>query len=495
MGKGEIKFECKMSIKKYIKQYPLVTFCFIHMCVWSLLPLLRNGVPMDSLEAIWWGKYCFWGTNKHPPLSGFPAYGIYLLFSENTKAVYFLSQICILVGFIYLYKLALKILNQHRTAVLSVMVLEGCVFYGYCSPEYNVNVMSLAIWPICAYYFYSAIIENKLKWWVFAATACGLNILNKYTGVLQLLGFSLLMMFTEEGRKCLKSYKAYVGLLVFILIIIPHLYWLLEHNFFVFEYFSTRGGKDVLASWTDHFVYPSKFLASLFFYSLGCVLLAVLFFKQKIKYQLNIQIFQSKFLFYTGICPIIFVFIGGLISGTPIKSMWGFPFLYLLGIILFSGVRENISEDVYIKMQKACYLLMFIMGIAYSLSVLFSNSPKYNLNGEQFAKSFTRKWYYHQGDSLKYVFGDVWLSSILALESIDKPKPVIWGKPHSNPWFNKADIKAYGGIIFAESLKEYAEYTENYTKVSEPQIIKFKFSNILGKSREKRYYYGFIEGE
>ena len=138
---------------------------------------------------------------------------------------------------------------------------------------------------------------------------------------------------------------------------------------------------------------------------------------------------------------------------------------------------------------------MILMGMAYSLSVLFSNSPKYNLNGEQFAKSFTRKWYQYHGDRLNYVFGDVWLSSVLALESADKPKPIIWGEPHRNPWFDETDIKAHGGIVFAESLKEYKKYTENYTKVSKPQTMKFKFSNVFGKTREKRYYYGFIEGE
>lgn len=85
---------------------------------------------MDSMEAVWWGKFCVWGTNKHPPLSGFPAYGIYLLFSENIKAVYILSQICITVGFCFIYKLASLLLEQ-RKAVLSVMLLEGCVFMDF----------------------------------------------------------------------------------------------------------------------------------------------------------------------------------------------------------------------------------------------------------------------------------------------------------------------------------------------------------------------------
>ena len=159
---------------------------------------------MDSMEAVWWGKFCVWGTNKHPPLSGFPAYGIYLLFSENIKAVYILSQICITVGFCFIYKLASLLLEQ-RKAVLSVMLLEGCVFYGFCSPEYNVNVMSLALWPAVAYFFYRAVTENTLCLWCLAAIACAANFLNKYTAAWQLLGCAGFLFFTPEGRKMLKS--------------------------------------------------------------------------------------------------------------------------------------------------------------------------------------------------------------------------------------------------------------------------------------------------
>lgn len=484
-----------MSIKSILKQHPLVIFSFIHICVWSFLPLLRTGVPMDSLEAIWWGKYCIWGTNKHPPLSGFPAYGIYLLFGGNIKAIYFLSQICILVGFLYLYKLALKILKFPKAAVLSVMILEGCVFYGYCAPEYNVNVLSLAIWPMSAYYFYQAVTENKLKWWILAAIACGLNILNKYTGGLQLLGFALIMVLTKEGRQCLKSYKAYIGLAFFIIILSPHIYWLYKHDFMVFEYFSGRSGNDILRSYTNHIVYPSKFLASLIFYSLGSILLFANTLKGTSKHQFNMRKFKDIFLIYAGIFPIVVVLICGIISGNPIKSMWGFPLLYLLGVIMFSRLGEDIPEDLYIKTQKMVYVIMFLMGLAYSLSVLLSNSPKYNLNGEQFAKGFTQKWKQYSGTPLKYVFGDVWLSSVMAIESSDKPAPVIFGKAYRNPWLKEEDIRRNGGIIFAENLKEYKKYSADYKKVTPPQVIKFKFSNILGKKREKRYYYGFIEGE
>lgn len=81
----------QFKIRDVFLNHPLICFCVIHFLIWGFLPFFRTGAPMDSMEAVWWGKFCVWGTNKHPPLSGFPAYGIYLLFSENIKAVYILS--------------------------------------------------------------------------------------------------------------------------------------------------------------------------------------------------------------------------------------------------------------------------------------------------------------------------------------------------------------------------------------------------------------------
>ena len=60
---------------------------------------------MDSIEAIIWGQYCDWGTNKHPSLSGHMAFAFYNLFSGSHLGIYVLSQICVLFAFIYIYNI------------------------------------------------------------------------------------------------------------------------------------------------------------------------------------------------------------------------------------------------------------------------------------------------------------------------------------------------------------------------------------------------------
>ena len=138
----------------------LLIFLWTHFVVWFVVPLMRKSLPMDSVEAITWGRYCDFGTNKHPPLSGFPAEWFYQLFGQ--AGIYLLNQILVLIGFIFIYKLAKCFLSEGK-AVLSVMLLEGVIYYGFSAQEYNVNVVSLALWPLTAYYFLQALNKNTMR--------------------------------------------------------------------------------------------------------------------------------------------------------------------------------------------------------------------------------------------------------------------------------------------------------------------------------------------
>ena len=102
----------------------LFIFLSLHFIIWSILPiLLRNNLPMDSAVALVWGFIGEWGTNKHPPLSGFLANLIYQL-THTPYSLYVLSQMMIVGAFIYIYKLAKEFLNKEK-ALLATLVMEG----------------------------------------------------------------------------------------------------------------------------------------------------------------------------------------------------------------------------------------------------------------------------------------------------------------------------------------------------------------------------------
>ena len=85
------------------------------MIVWSTLLFIRDLLPTDAMESIYWDGLFDFGTHKHPPLVGWMVYGFYNLLGKTDFSIYLLGQLCVLAGFIYLYKLGkifLKIKNK-----------------------------------------------------------------------------------------------------------------------------------------------------------------------------------------------------------------------------------------------------------------------------------------------------------------------------------------------------------------------------------------------
>ncbi len=87
-----------------IKKRIFYIFLALHVIFWTLLQLLRNVISLDSMEAIQWGELLSFGTNKHPPLSGWLMAGFYNLLGKHEILIYLLGQLCLLVGFIFVYK-------------------------------------------------------------------------------------------------------------------------------------------------------------------------------------------------------------------------------------------------------------------------------------------------------------------------------------------------------------------------------------------------------
>jgi len=485
---------------KYLKKYPFQVFLFLHCMFWSLLPLLRKALPMDSIEAVSWGRYCNFGTNKHPPLSGWLAYFFYDVIGFQTPyAIYFLSQICVLVAFIYIYRLARGFLSNDR-AVFSVMLLEGVIYYGFSAIEYNVNVVSLALWPICAFYFYRALKQNEVKDWILVGLFAGLNLFNKYTSGILLFSMVFFMLYNSNARIKLKMWQPYVAGLVCFFVILPHLVWLWQNHFLSFSYLIGRGSADSFADWPilKHFIYPLKFgfaqvlfgLGTLFIYAVACC-------KAK-RLDVKLTRTQKDFLLIMGVLPICLMIVISFIGGMKLKSMWGFPALYLLGVLLFAFVPCKLTDVFKKKIYIGVYVVMFLMLTAQGLIICLNKSDKFQLDAQAFGQKLDEIWYAKNGKlPFKYVAGDVWWANNAALFAPSRPKPIIWGDLKQNPWFDGNDVASSGALILTSGQAEFNAIRKKMKFVSSPQVLELKVQNRFGKEKVKQVYYGFynVSGE
>ena len=96
-----------MTRYKIDTNYLFYIFITSHLIIWTLIPTLTNhNLPLDTIEALAWGSNLDWGFNKHPPMSAFLVEIFYKIFGSKDWAYYLLSQICVVISFIVVFKFA-----------------------------------------------------------------------------------------------------------------------------------------------------------------------------------------------------------------------------------------------------------------------------------------------------------------------------------------------------------------------------------------------------
>ncbi len=455
--------------------------------------MLRLSLSMDTQEAIVWGKYCLFGTTKHPPFSGWIAYAWYELFFQSDKAMYLLSQIFVTLGVVYIYKLARCFVGQIQ-AISAAALAFGIIYYGYSTPEFNVNVISVGLWPMCAYYFWRGYTSDCWRDWLLFGLLVGLNLLNKYVGAMLLIALGIFVVTDKGVIKLVKNLKVYVAAMVAIALLFPHFLWLWQNDFEAFKYISQRNHGGSITSFWRHIVYPLKFLGAQVLFALPAFLTFAWFKK---RYQAVVFVgsaTQTRFVVCTAVLPVMIFATICLISGNAAKSMWGFPCLFMWTTALFYFVPFKLDEKVAGRLLNAMFVWVVLFAAAYGIQCLVTTSLRYQTDVKTVAQKFEQKWAEHTDMPLKYVGADVWFGDIMALYASHEIKPMIWMKPQNNPWFDKADFEKNGALLIATDEWEYENYRRLYDKaISAPQKMMLEYKNYFGKTKTKEVLYGFYE--
>lgn len=471
------------------KSFVLLLGC--HFIIWSLIPCLRAILPLDTVEAIVWGAMKEWGTNKHPPLSGWMAYGAWTLGGHGDISLYILNQICILVGFIFIYKIGKLFLSQQK-AVLATCLMEGIMYYNFSTVEFNVNVVSLALWPACCYFFLSALRTNKWADWVFFGTFSGLNILNKYVCVMWFICAGLYLILTKEGRRQFWRGGLYGAALVAVTLILPHVLWLIKTDFFVVDYFLGRTSS-MPYKVTNHLVCPVLFLVTqvVFFAPAALAYLALLRDKEETP-----SAPDRLQLFYLGILPLLLTTAISMIFGVKLKTMWGFPLLYLSTISLFYFFPRRIDAGLCRKVMIVSWAFLFVYALGYTAQIALNKNKNFQTKPAVLVDTVLQKWHERfPNQPLVSVGGHTWWTSVLYVYHPDVKYVLYHMAPNTNPWFNMNSMSKTGMMVLTEKEKEFKSWQEKYPALTGPFVYNHQTENWLHKKASKPMYYGFIGGK
>ena len=428
-------------------------FLFFHLIIWTLIPSITNkNLPLDTIEALAWGSNLDWGFNKHPPMSAFFVEFFFQLFGSKDWAYYLLSQIFVVVSFIYVFKFANEILQDVKLSLISVLVLESIFFYNFTTPEFNVNVCQLPFWSLVVFYTWKIYSVKEIK--IFDCFLLGLfaaiGFLSKYLFFYLLVSITLLFLYSIFYKKIKKfDFKYLIILEVFVILLIPHLIWLHENDYVTISYGLKRTGLEQSGNF-DNIKLPIIF----FLKQLGILIpffILNLFLIKKFRFKINFGDKKFIFLFFVNLLPIILIILTSAVTGSKIRTMWMTPFYLFFGVMFIYFLKSQINIKKISSFLIVFVILFFSSPIIYSYISVKEKNKRTDYAGKEIAELVERRWNKNFSNEIMYVIGDEWHAGNLSYHLPSRPK-----------WFESIkgtvnQLDPNGGIVYtgnAEILKQ-----------------------------------------
>ena len=419
-------------------------FLIVHLILWTTVPTLtNNNLPLDTIEALAWGSNLDWGFNKHPPMSAFLIEIFYQIFGSQDWAYYLLSQICVIISFLVVFKLAEEFFENKIFCLLSVLLLEGIYFYNFTSPEFNVNVCLMPFWALAVLYLWKGFKNNKVIDWLLVGLFSGFGFLSKYLFIYLGLAIDIFLVYMIYKKKT--DFKCIISLIPFFLILFPHLIWLTENDYITITYGLHRTGP-VEQNILNHFLHPIIFLGK----QIGILiplLLMLVFLVSKFKTKFNFKDKKILFLLTINMAPIILMFLTSFLMGVKIRTMWMTPFYLFFGVLLVYLFQKRINLK---KINQFAILFLFLFTISpiiYSYISISKTNKRTDYPGKEVARLVEKRWNKNFSNEIGAVVGDEWFGGNLSYHLKSRPK-----------WFNKLDknlenLGKEDGVIYTGNPK------------------------------------------
>ena len=393
--------------------------CLYHLIIWTIVPYYSNkNLPLDVIEALAWGQDFDLGYNKHPPLSAWIPGLLFKIFGNKDWIYYLLSQVFIVISFIFLWKLSSFFLKKNYQILLSVLTIEGIAFFTFETPQFNVNICQIPLWIGTVYFFFKSIRKNKITDWIFLGVFSALGFLTKYIFAYLLISLFFYLVFIFLIKKKI-NFNSLYALLTFFLITLPHFQWLIQNDFTTIYYAVKRGGLNEFNIY-NHLLNPIKFLASQIAISLPFLLLGYFLIK-KIKIKLPFNNEKFIFLIFSFILPFFLILITSIISGSRIRTMWMIPFYSLIGVFFIFLYQDQINLKKLKKFYIILIIFLVISPTLYSLRSIYKDS-RTGYEGKKIALQIEKEWKTISKEKISNVGFSEWYAGNLSYQLSNRPK-------------------------------------------------------------------------
>lgn len=491
------------SIPSRIRELPpIVRFLgivlLLQLVLWTLVPaLLYTVLPLDSLEAVAWGSGFSLGNAKHPPLTGWLAGLAVAATGHADWPVYLLSQLCVTGGIVCVYLLAREFLGREESA-LAALSLEFIFYYNVTTPEFNVNMPTMLLWPMAALFLVRACRRDLLRDWILFGVSAGLCFLCKYYSALLFAAFGVYLLTSKERRRLFLHAGPWIAAASGALVILPHVMWAMTGGLAMMRaYVEQRMSVTEDISWFRRYILDVLIILANSAGVFAIPLAAILLSKREIpRIPAPAESGHREALLFaatmTGV-PLLVLTVVGL-CGNAIHVMWLVSLFFPAGILLTSLFPKKWTDG----QQKVfgCLVSLFFVSALIGVAVagMVHSTQRKNFPAKRIAAEISEMYRKETGKPLEIMIGDAWASGLF--------RQYAPGHPHGCILNNACEVERLGpllrergGLAVSDDLNDINESVKLFgTPDARRDAIEVEFSSLLGKKRTKTLHMAFLSG-
>ena len=472
------------QISGAIERHPagaFAAFLALHGAIWTALPaLFFLNLPLDLIEALVYGREWQLGYDKLPPLPWWMVEATRRMFGPDLF-YYVLAQITVIAAFALVWVMARQLVGAVG-ALVAVLIIDGLHYFTFTAPKFNHDVAQLPFWTLAGYAYWAALRHGRTVHWALLGLAIGIAVWAKYFVVVLAAPLALFLLLDRDARRALVTPGPWIAAAVAVVVMSPHLLWLLQNDFLPFAYADLRAKPFHGA--LDYLIRPPKFLLSQLGFLVPSLLIAAPYLRRDVRAAeapaRPAGAFDRRIVTLLAFGPALTVVLLSLASGRDTVAMWGYPLWLFLGlwIVLFARPLERVT-----LMRIVVLWGVFFVSFAAAFVAQYAVMPRFKQQyvavlfpGDRLGQEMSRRFRAMTGKPLAYVIGRMWDAGNVGHYAPERPRALIDGSPARAPWIDLGDLRSRGAVVVWTDGRDPRVVPAPYRAIAEDAEVQPSFT-------------------
>ena len=423
-----------------------------YVVVWTLYGVLAKAsqdMQVDAAELLAWARHPAFGYAKHPPLAAWLVAAWFSIFPVKDWSYYLLAIAYATTGLWIAWRLYGRFLDPDKR-IVALACLTFVPYFNFHGLRFDHNAVLGPLWAATVLCFIRSFDTRSIGWAALAGAAAAAAMLGKYWSVFLLFGLALAALLDTRRARYFRSAAPWVTIAVGVILLAPHIVWLVQHDFIPLTYALGAHGAKIFS---QTLTAAGRYLAGAAGYAAIPALLmlaAVRPNKAALADMLMPKAPERRFVVVTFWTTLLLPVSFSSVIEFDLNPIWSMTSLFMLPLILLSPPSLSINRQAVTAvttLAAAIPLAMLAAAPVIALVLHLRGVDPVSANAQLLAARVHQEWQKISDQPLRIVGGDFGIAHATAfyLPGRAVGYPVL--EPETAPWVTPERITHDGAAM------------------------------------------------